>query len=90
MKRRSLGLGYLGFAFAGPAFGHHGSYEYDLSVTEEYEGVIVEHIWKNPHTLTVLETRSESGEPLRLEIEGGGPSGLRTLGVTVKIGRAHV
>lgn len=64
------------------AIGHHGAFEYDLDTIVRYEGVIVEHRWRNPHSLTVLETQSESGEPIELEIEGGGPSALRPVGVT--------
>jgi hypothetical protein len=77
-----VGLAFLANVIVNTAVAHHGAFEYDLSTVLEYEGAVIEHRWKNPHNLIVLETESESGEPLRLEIEGGGPSALRTVGVT--------
>jgi hypothetical protein len=67
---------------ADPVLAHHGAFEYDLTTVLRYEGVVVRRVWRNPHDLTVIETRDPSGTPLTLEIEGGGPSGLRTRGVT--------
>lgn len=61
---------------------HHGAFEYDMTTVKRYEGIVVEHRWKNPHSLIVLDTNTESGEPIRLVIEAGGPSGLRPVGVT--------
>ncbi len=57
-------------------------FEYDNDVIVRYEGVVVDHVWKNPHSLIILETQCESGESLTLVIECGGPSSLRPIGVT--------
>jgi hypothetical protein len=82
MRSALIGCGVLAALYAGVASSHHGSSEYDLNVVVRYEGVIVEHQWRNPHTLTRLATRTASGEPITLEIEGGSPSILRTSGAT--------
>jgi hypothetical protein len=67
---------------AGVASSHHGNSEYDMTAVVRYEGVIVEHQWRNPHTLTRLATHTASGEAITLQIEGGSPSILRTSGAT--------
>ena len=81
-KTTSLACGVLAALCAGVAAGHHGNSEYDMKKVVRYEGVIVEHQWRNPHTLTKLATRTASGEPITLEIEGGSPSILRTTGAS--------
>ena len=82
MKRTLISGFALSVTFlAGLAVAHHGTSEYDSGTVREYDGIVAEQQWKNPHNLIVLETESE-GEPLRLEIEGAGASTLRTLGVT--------
>jgi hypothetical protein len=81
MSRLFIGFSlWVGFP-AGAVMAHHGAFEYDLDTVLRYEGVVVEHLWRNPHNVLVLETRSEAGELMRLEIEGGGPSALRPVGV---------
>ena len=82
MKPASIGLGLLLLLEAGTALGHHGNTEYDLKVVVRYEGVVIDHLWRNPHTLTRLATHTDSGEAITLEIEGGPPSVLRTGGFT--------
>jgi len=64
----------------GSAAAHHGNSEFDLTVTVRYEGTILETQWINPHTVTTLETRTATGEPITLEIEGSSPAILRTGG----------
>jgi hypothetical protein len=71
MSRGSIGFALAIASSATAALAHHGNSEYDLTVIVRYEGVISEQIWKNPHTLTRLETRTEAGEPIILEVEGG-------------------
>ena len=82
MKPLSIGLGLLFLLGASTALGHHGNSEYDLKVVVRYEGVVIDHLWRNPHTLTRLATHTDSGEAMTLEIEGGPPSVLRTGGLT--------
>lgn len=59
---------------------HHGNSEYDLSKTVQYEGTIVDFVWRNPHILARVATKTETGEAITLEIEGASPSVLRTGG----------
>lgn len=81
--RPSVSVGLLGlYCYAVPALSHHGSTEYDRNTVVRYEGVVTEFLWRNPHSLLVIETRTASGEPITLEIEGGGASLLRTVGVS--------
>ena len=64
------------------ALAHHGNTEYDLTITVRYEGVVTEVLWRSPHSIVKLETRTAAGEPITLEIEGGVPAMLRTAGFT--------
>jgi hypothetical protein len=64
------------------ALAHHGNSEYDLTITAHYEGVVTEVLWRNPHSIVKLETRTAAGKPITLEIEGGAPAMLRTAGFT--------
>jgi hypothetical protein len=82
MRRASVGFGVLVLFYTSAVLSHHGNSEYDLTVVVRYEGVVIDHLWRNPHTLTRLATRTESGEAITLEIEGGTPSALRTGGFT--------
>jgi hypothetical protein len=83
MKPSSIGLGLFATCYAVSAFGHHGNTEYDLQIVVRYEGIVLEQRWMNPHSLTRLATRTASGEPITLEIEGGPTAVLRTGGVTL-------
>jgi Family of unknown function (DUF6152) len=82
MRSASIGCGVVAMLYAVLASSHHGNSEYDLNLVVRFEGVVVEHVWRNPHTLTRLATHTASGEPVTLEIEGAAPSILRTSGAT--------
>lgn len=89
MKRTSMS--FLGMLLAVPALpssGHHGNTEYDLRVLVRYEGTVLEQRWMNPHSVMRLATRSQSGQAITLEIEGGPPAVLRTGGVSADSVRA--
>ena len=79
-----LSTGFFLLVIATPAIAHHGNAEFDLSRMVRYEGTIVESLWRNPHTVTRIETRTATGEPITLEIEGSSPSILRTGGFTAE------
>lgn len=66
------------------ALAHHGNSEFDLSQELRYEGTVVENLWKNPHILIRLETKTAEGEAITLEIEGASPSVLRVGGFTAQ------
>jgi hypothetical protein len=82
MKPASFGFAFAVVWCANTALAHHGNSEYDLTVTVRYEGVISEQLWRNPHSFTRLETRTEAGKTIVLEIEGGSIAMLRTAGLT--------
>jgi hypothetical protein len=69
MRRTLIALAFSALCPAGGALAHHGSAEYDMTTVVRYEGVIAEFRWMNPHSLTVLQTQSPSGKPIRLEKE---------------------
>jgi hypothetical protein len=79
-----LSTGFFLVVYAAPAMAHHGNAEFDLSQMVRYEGTIVELLWRNPHTVTRIETRTATGEPITLEIEGSSPAILRTGGFTAE------
>jgi hypothetical protein len=83
MKAPSICLCLMTIFRALSATAHHGNTEFDLRVLVRYEGTVLEQRWMNPHSVMKLATRSQSGEPITLEIEGGPPAVLRTGGVTV-------
>jgi hypothetical protein len=84
MKNRfkTIAAAVLVSAHAAPAMSHHGASEFDTEVLKDYAGVVKEFRWVNPHISLILETQTESGEPITLEIEGNAPTTLRTVGVT--------
>ncbi len=45
---------------AAPGFGHHAAAEFDTDVVLQYEGVIKEFVWANPHIRAILETRNDT------------------------------
>ena len=77
-----LGFGFLiGFS-AAPVLSHHAATEFDTDTVLRYDGVVREYVWANPHIRAVLETQSETGSPITLEIEGNSPTTLRSIGVS--------
>jgi Family of unknown function (DUF6152) len=84
MKASSIGLSLVTICHALSAAAHHGNTEFDLRVLVRYEGTVVEQRWMNPHGVMKLATRSQSGEPITLEIEIAPPAVLRTGGVTAQ------
>jgi hypothetical protein len=82
MKASSIGLSLVTIFHALSAAAHHGNTEFDLRVVVRYEGTVLEMRWTNPHSVMKLATRSQSGEPITLEIEVAPPMVLRTGGFT--------
>ena len=85
MKVRAwvIGLALSMVLHATPAVSHHAASEFDLDIVLQYEGVIREFVWANPHIRATLETQSDTGSSFVLEIEGNSPTTLRTMGVSV-------
>ena len=57
----ALGLGAV------PALAHHSTAMFDFAKTVEYEGVIKEFQWTNPHTFTVVTVPGKAGGDYSLE-----------------------
>ena len=49
-------------AAAAPAFGHHGTSEYDSSKSVSIHGTVVELEYVNPHALIVFNVKDDSGQ----------------------------
>ena len=60
---------------------HHGPFQYDLEVEVTYQGKVVEHKFKNPHSLTILEITTPENETRLLSIHGDGPASLSSSGI---------
>ncbi len=63
------------------ASGHHSMAEYDRSVVTEFEGEIVNVLWRNPHIVLDVETTDENGETTVWSLEGGAVSAQRRRGL---------
>jgi hypothetical protein len=51
------------------AWAHHSRANFDLDTQIEFQGVITEFSWRNPHTFAKLEVTTESGETKELLME---------------------
>ena len=67
-------------------FAHHSvNAFYDLEAPMVVGGTVASIRWANPHVRLKLEVRSENGESELWDIDSGGPTLLRRLGVTADI-----
>jgi hypothetical protein len=55
--------------FFNNALAHHSRSNYDMQTFLEYDGVVVEFAWKNPHAFAVIEIEDENGNLKRLLLE---------------------
>ena len=58
-------------ALAAPAWAHHSHANYDSSEWVEFDGMITEVHWMNPHVWLYLEIEDEAGEEKVWALEGG-------------------
>lgn len=68
------------FVFAGVAFAHHGTANYDTTKSVTVKGVITDFQFVNPHVLIVLEVKDETGKTKRWSGELTSPNRLYRLG----------
>ena len=68
------------FVFAGVAFAHHGTANYDTTKSVTVKGVITDFQFVNPHVLIVLEVKDETGKTKRWSGELTSPNRLSRLG----------
>ena len=62
---------------AGSASAHHSfASEFDINQPVEFEGVVTEMQWSNPHAWVHMEVTTASGEKQQWAVEGGAPNAL--------------
>ncbi|MDG2087989.1 MAG: DUF6152 family protein [Arenicellaceae bacterium] len=62
-------------------FSHHSNSEFDQSVDTEFEGKVVQVLWRNPHILIDVATTDESGVETVWHLEGSAVSAQHRQGV---------
>lgn len=76
-------IGALALAAWTPrADAHHSFSVFDMTTTQEIEGVIVEFQWTNPHTWTWIDVKNADGSTTRWGLEGMSPNYLGRRGWT--------
>ena len=65
-----------------PAFGHHGSAEYETEQVLTVEGVVKQYEWTNPHTWLYVTVANDKGEIAEWAGEAGAPGMLARRGWT--------
>jgi Family of unknown function (DUF6152) len=65
-----------------PAFGHHGSAEYETEQVVAVEGVVKQYEWTNPHTWLYVTVANDKGEIAEWAGEAGAPGMLARRGWT--------
>jgi exosome complex RNA-binding protein Csl4 len=69
MKRIALLTAALALAVASPAQSHHSHAMFDHSKEVTVTGTVAEFAYRNPHVLLYLDVKSDTGEPVKYEIE---------------------
>ena len=84
MKRRILLLAaIILLTGAGRVFAHHGfTAEYDASQKLEFEGVVTEFAWRNPHSFMKIDVMSKDGTTQSWTLEWGSASQLANSQIT--------
>jgi hypothetical protein len=65
-----------------PAFGHHGSAEYDTEREVTVEGVVKQFEWTNPHIWLYVNVANDKGEIAEWAGEAGAPGMMARRGWT--------
>jgi len=85
MKTKEIVFSMVAFAcllVSMPAFGHHGTAEYDLDHEVTVEGVVKQFEWTNPHTWLYVNVTNGKGEIEEWAGEAGAPGMLARNGWT--------
>ena len=72
----------LGVGVSTTTWGHHSRNNFDQETLLEFQGVITEYSWRNPHTFATLAVETEPGEPRELLMELNSISVMSRLGWT--------
>ena len=80
IRRISFALlaGFL--LFAGVAFAHHGTANYDINKTITVKGTITDFQFVNPHVIIVLDVKGDNGKVVTWQGELTSPNRLTRLG----------
>src|SRR5260370_29395594 len=74
---------WLGLAFAGSAFAHHGfNAEFDASKSMRWVGIVTKVEWTNPHARFYIDVKDANGNVTNWNFEMGSPLQLRRQGWT--------
>jgi hypothetical protein len=65
-----------------PAFGHHGTAEYDTEQEITVEGVVKQFEWTNPHIWLYVTVANDKGEIAEWAGEAGAPGMMARRGLT--------
>ena len=85
MKFAALGLAGIAVAFGAiPAVAHHSFAMFDMEHPIEISGTVKEFKFVSPHTLLILQVKSEDGTAKDWTLEGGAPGLLVREGMTSK------
>jgi uncharacterized protein DUF6152 len=85
MKTKEIAFSIVALAFllvTRPAFGHHGSAEYETEQMVTVEGVVKQYEWTNPHTWLYVTVANDKGEIAEWAGEAGAPGMLARRGWT--------
>jgi hypothetical protein len=85
MKRREIAFSIAAFVCllaSMPAFGHHGTQEYDLDHEVTVEGVVKQFEWTNPHAWLYVNVANGKSEMQEWAGEAGAPGMLARSGWT--------
>jgi hypothetical protein len=75
----------ISLSLAAPLFAHHSfAAEYDANKTVSLKGVVAKLEWTNPHIWVYIDVKSEDGQVVRWQCEGGAPNSLSRQGWTRK------
>ena len=69
-----LAIGLIIAAVAAPAFAHHSFGMFELQKDMEFDGVVQEYNWENPHTHIIVKVAPGAKDPATVgtwDIEGG-------------------
>ena len=63
-------------AFSGALSAHHGAFLFDTTTPIRVKGTVVRYVWANPHSVIVVEQKTEDGRQIRWALESSSPLAL--------------
>ena len=91
MKKLKLS-GVLGAAMAlavsAPAWSHHSHAMFDHDKEVTVTGTVAEWVFRNPHVFLYVDTKTDSGEPVRYAVEMSNITNMLKVGFTTRTFKA--